>query len=102
MQTARIVLTSTDYKKLTDFCNNLIDVAKKAGVKHSGIIPLKTKKLVVPTRRGASGGGTETYQKFQLRIHKRIIDIKADDKILRKVIKVDVPTDIQMGIELKE
>lgn len=102
MQTARIVLTSTDYKKLTDFCNNLIDVAKKAGVKHSGIIPLKTKKLVVPTRRGPSGGGTETYQKFQLRIHKRIIDIKADDKILRKVIRVDVPSDIQMGIELKE
>ena len=102
MQTARIVLTSTDYKKLTDFCNNLIDVAKKAGVKHSGIIPLKTKKLVVPTRRGASGGGTETYQKFQLRIHKRIIDVKADDKILRKVIRVEVPSDIQMGIELKE
>ncbi len=102
MQTARIVLTSKDYTKLTDFCNNLIDVAKKAGVKHSGIIPLKTKKLVVPTRRGVSGGGTETYQKFQLRIHKRIIDVKADDKILRKVIRVDVPSDIQMGIELKE
>lgn len=102
MQTARIVLTSTDYKKLTDFCNNLIDVAKKTGVKHSGIIPLKTKKLVVPTRRGPSGGGTETYQKFQLRIHKRIIDVKADDKILRKVIRVEVPSDIQMGIELKE
>lgn len=102
MQTARLVLTSTDYKKLTDFCNNLIDVAKKAGVKHSGIIPLKTKKLVVPTRRGVSGGGTETYQKFQLRIHKRIIDVKADDKILRKVIRVEVPSDVQMSIELKE
>jgi small subunit ribosomal protein S10 len=102
MQTARIVLTSTDYEKLTDFFNNLIDVANRAGVKHSGIIPLKTKKLVVPTRRGVSGGGTETYQKFQLRIHKRIIDVKADDKILRKVIRVEVPSDIQMGIELKE
>lgn len=102
MQTARFVLTSTDYKKLTDFCNELLDVAKKTGVKHSGIIPLKTKKLLVPTRRGVSGGGTETYQKFQLRIHKRIIDIKADDKILRRVIKVEVPSDIQMSIELKE
>ncbi|MCK9293287.1 MAG: 30S ribosomal protein S10 [archaeon] len=101
MQTARIVVTSTDYKKLTDFCNEILDVAKKAGVKHSGIIPLKTKKLVVPTRRGASGGGTETYQKFQLRIHKRIIDVKADDKILRRVVRVDVPVDVHMGIELK-
>jgi small subunit ribosomal protein S10 len=101
MQTARIIITSTDYKKLTDFCNEIIDVAKKAGVKHSGIIPLKTKKLVVPTRRSMSGGGTNSYQKFQLRIHKRIIDVKADDKILRRVVRVDVPSDVQMGIELK-
>ncbi|MDD3178132.1 30S ribosomal protein S10 [bacterium] len=101
MQTARIVVTSTDYEKLTNFCEQVLDVAKKAGVKHSGIIPLKTKKLVVPTRRGPSGGGTETYQKFQLRIHKRIIDVKADDKILRKIVRVDVPSDVQMGIELK-
>jgi len=102
MQTARIIVTSTDYKKLTDFCSEIIDVAQKSGVKHSGIIPLKTKKLVVPTRRGTSGGGTETYQKWQLRIHKRIIDVKADDKILRRVVKVDVPSDVSMSIELKE
>ena len=101
MQVARIIVTGTDYTKITAFCNSILDVANKAGVKHSGAIPLKTKKLVVPTRRGMSGGGTETYQKFQLRIHKRIIDIKADDKILRRIIRVDVPTDIQMGIELK-
>jgi len=102
MQTARIILTSTDYKKLTDFCKEVVEVAKSSGVKHSGIIPLKTKKLVIPTRRCPCGGGTETYQKFQLRIHKRIIDVKADDKVLRRIMRVDVPSDIQMGIELKE
>lgn len=102
MQTARIIVTSTDYKKLDKFCKEIVDVAKKTGVKHSGVIPLKTKKLVVPTRRGPSAGGTETYQKFQLRIHKRIIDIKADDKMLRRIMRVDIPSEVQMGIELKE
>jgi len=102
MQTARIIVTSTDFKKLTDFCNEIIGVAQQSGVKHSGVIPLKTKKLVVSTRRGTGGGGTETYQKWQLRIHKRIIDVKADDKILRRVVKVDVPADVSMSIELKE
>ncbi|MFH0906115.1 MAG: 30S ribosomal protein S10 [archaeon] len=101
MQTARIIVSGTDFTKLTDFCNNIIDVAEKSGVKHSGIIPLKTKKLVIATRRGPSGGGTETYEKFQMRIHKRIIDLKADDKALRRIMKVDVPTDVHMGIELK-
>jgi small subunit ribosomal protein S10 len=101
MQTARVIITGTDYKKLTEFCEEIISVAKKSGAKHSGIIPLKTKKLVVPVRRGVSGGGTETYEKFQMRIHKRIIDIKADDKILRRIMRVDIPSDIQIGIELK-
>jgi small subunit ribosomal protein S10 len=101
MQTARVIITGTDYKKLTDFCNEIIDIARKNGAKHSGIIPLKTKKLVVPVRRGPCGGGTETYEKFQLRMHKRIIDISADDKILRRIMRVDVPTDVQISIELK-
>jgi len=101
MQTARVIVTGTDYKKVTDFCKEIIDVASKSGVKHTGVIPLKTKKLVVPLRRGASAGGTETYEKYQLRIHKRIIDIKADDKILRRIMRVDVPADLQIGIELK-
>ncbi|HNW05464.1 MAG TPA: 30S ribosomal protein S10 [archaeon] len=101
MQTARVIVTGTDYKKVTEFCKEIIDVASKSGVKHTGIIPLKTKKLVVPVRRGVSAGGTETYEKYQLRIHKRIIDIKADDKILRRIMRVDVPADLQIGIELK-
>jgi small subunit ribosomal protein S10 len=101
MQTARVIVTGTDYKKITDFCQEIIGVAKQSGVKHSGIIPLKTKKLVVPNRRGVSGGGTETYQTYQLRIHKRIIDVKADDKTLRRIMRIDVPTDVQIGIELK-
>jgi small subunit ribosomal protein S10 len=101
MQTARVIVTGTDYKKITGFCEEIISVAAKSGAKHSGIIPLKTKKLVVPVRRGPSGGGTETYEKFQMRVHKRIIDIKADDKTLRRIMRVDVPTEIKIGIELK-
>ncbi len=101
MQTARVIVNGTNYKVLTEFCNEVIDIAKKSGAKHSGIIPLKTKKLVIPVRRGASGGGTETYEKHQLRMHKRIIDINADDKILRRIMRIDVPSDVQISIELK-
>jgi small subunit ribosomal protein S10 len=101
MQTARIIVTGTDHKKVTAFCEDVLLVARKSGAKHSGIIPLKTKKLCVPVRRGMSGGGTETYEKYQLRVHKRIIDIKADDKTLRRIMRVDVPSDIQIGIELR-
>ncbi|MDD5162884.1 MAG: 30S ribosomal protein S10 [Candidatus ainarchaeum sp.] len=102
MQKARIKLTSPDFKQLTEICGQLLDVAEKTGVKHSGAIPLPTKKLVIPTRKAPCGGGTETYEKWQLRIHKRIIDIEADERTLRRIMRVEVPEAVHLEIELKE
>ncbi|MDD5148566.1 MAG: 30S ribosomal protein S10 [Candidatus ainarchaeum sp.] len=102
MQKARIKLTSPDFKQLTSICAQLLDVAEKTGVKHSGAIPLPTKKLVIPTRKAPCGGGTETYEKWQLRIHKRMIDIEADERTLRRIMRVEVPESVHLEIELKE
>ncbi|MFA5741516.1 MAG: 30S ribosomal protein S10, partial [Candidatus Izemoplasmatales bacterium] len=70
MQKARIKLSSTDYKMLEEICDRIIDVAERTGAKHSGKIPLPTKKLIIPTRKGPSGGGTESYEHWQMRVHK--------------------------------
>jgi ribosomal protein uS10 len=101
MQTARIKLTSTNYKTLEEIGNKIIDVAEKTGAKHSGKIPLPTKKLVVPTRKGPCGGGTESYEHWQMRIHKRIIDIQADERTLKRVLRVDIPDNVHLEIDLK-
>jgi len=102
MQKARIKLTSPDYKTLNDICEKILDIVKKTGVKHSGAIPLPTKKLVVPTRKGMSAGGTESYEKWEMRLHKRMIDIAADERTLRRVMRVEIPENVHVEIELKE
>ena len=102
MQKARIKLTSANYDQLTEICNKILDVAVRTGVKHSGAIPLPTKKLVVPTRKAPCGGGTESYERWQLRIHKRLIDIEADERTLRRVMRVEIPESVHVEIELKE
>ncbi len=102
MQKARIKLTSADYHKLTDVCTRIIDVAERTGVKHSGSIPLPTKKLIIPTRKSPCGGGTESYEHWQMRIHKRLIDIESDERTLRRIMRVEIPENVHMEIELKE
>lgn len=102
MQKARIKLSSPDYEKLTDICNQILDVADKTGVKHSGAIPLPTKRIVVATRKAPCGGGTESYEKWQLRVHKRIIDIQSDERTLKRLMRIEIPENIQMEIEFKE
>ncbi|HZX33956.1 MAG TPA: 30S ribosomal protein S10 [archaeon] len=102
MQTARIKLSSPDYGSIEEICGKIQEVAERTGAKHSGTIPLPTKKLVVPTRKGPCGGGTESYEKWQMRVHKRIIDIQADETTLRRVMRVEIPENVHVEIELKE
>ena len=102
MQKARLKLTSTDFLTLENVCKQIIEVAQRTGVKHSGIIPLPTKKLIVPTRKGPTGGGTESYERWQMRIHKRLIDIEADERTLRRIMRVEIPENVHLEIELKE
>jgi small subunit ribosomal protein S10 len=101
MQTARIRLSSTNYATLEDLCNRILDVAERTGAKHSGKIPLPTKKMLVPTRKGPCGGGTETYERWQMRVHKRLLDIQADERTLKRVMRVEIPEDVHLEIDLK-
>jgi len=93
---------SPDCKVLDDICKQILDVAERTGVKHSGAIPLPTRKLVIPTRKSPCGGGTESYEKWQMRIHKRLIDIEADERTLRRVMRVEIPEKVHVEIELKD
>jgi small subunit ribosomal protein S10 len=102
MQKARIKLTSPDYGEITEICDRIQEVANRTGVKHSGSIPLPTKKLIVPTRKSPCGGGTETYEKWQMRLHKRLIDIESDERTLRRIMRVEIPENVHVEIELKE
>ncbi len=101
MQKARIKLTSPDYTRLEEICGTIIELADRTGVKHSGGIPLPTKKLIVPTRKSPGGGGTESYDHWQMRIHKRLIDIESDERTLRRIMRVEIPENVHVEIELK-
>jgi small subunit ribosomal protein S10 len=101
MQTARIKLTSSNYETLEEICNKIIEVAERTGAKHSGKIALPTKKLVVPTRKSPCGGGTETYERWQMRLHKRLLDVQADERTLKRIMRVEIPEEIHLEIELK-
>jgi len=98
---ARIRLTSTDPKKLDEICNELKHIAERTGVKMAGPIPLPTKRLIVPTRKTPCGEGTHTWDKYQLRIHKRLIDISAEERVMRRIMRIKVPDEVFIEISLQ-
>jgi small subunit ribosomal protein S10 len=100
MQKARIKLASTDINKINQTCAYIKDVAEKTGVVMKGPIPLPTKKLKLTTRKGPCGNGTATWDRFEMRVHKRLIDIGIDERALRLVMKVPIPEGLNIEIEM--
>jgi small subunit ribosomal protein S10 len=100
MQKARIKLASVDITKLNQTCDYIKDISDKTGVDMRGPIPLPTKKLRITTRRSPCGDGSETFERFEMRIHKRLIDLGLDERALRLVMRVPIPEGLNIEIEM--
>jgi len=100
-QKARVSLTGTDAKKIEDVCNQIKMIAERTGTQISGPIPLPTKHLKVPCRKSPDGEGTETWDRWEMRIHKRLIELDAQDRALRQLMRIQVPDGVNIEIMLK-
>lgn len=99
-QIARVKLASTNLAKLNAVCEDIMGIGRKTGVKVRGPIPLPVKRLHLPVRKSPCGNGTETYERWELRLHKRIIDINADAKALKHLIRLN-PDDVHIEMVMK-
>ena len=99
-QPARVKLTSVNLPKWGGVCTEIMSIGKKAGVKVKGPIPLPVKRLNVVTRKSPCGSGTETYEKWEMKIHRRIIDITADDKAIRQLMRLKIPDNVYIELSL--
>ena len=102
MAKVRIKLKSMSIEKLNNICGQIKEIANKSGIQISGPIPLPTKKLKITTRKSPCGDGTATFDNFEMRIHSRVIDLPSDDRVLHAIMRLYVPRDVTIKIEMKE
>ncbi len=100
MQKARIKLSSIDISKVNQICGDIKNIADKTGVEIRGPIPLPTKKMKITTRRCPCGDGSATWERFEMRVHKRLIDLGLDERALRMVMRVPIPEGLNIEIEM--
>ena len=105
MEYARIKLAGRDYKKLDEICVQIKEIAEKYGASVRGPMPMPTKKLKVTTLKTPCGDGTghgnATWDRWEMRIHKRVIDIGSNERALRQVVRIPIPEDVKIDIELR-
>jgi small subunit ribosomal protein S10 len=102
MARVRIKLNSTNIEMLNSICESIKDIAKKSGINIIGPVPLPTQKLKITTRKSPCGNGTATFDRFEMRIHKRLIDLPANEKILHHIVRMQIPKSVNVKIEMKD
>ncbi len=101
VQRAEIRLWGTNVDNINHIVGEIRRIAQKAGVRIRGPIPLPTRRLIVPTLKLPHGEGSKKWDKWELRIHKRLIIIDADERVMRQIMRVRVPEDVYIEIRLR-
>jgi small subunit ribosomal protein S10 len=101
-QQARISIIGTDPQKVDGVCKQIREISERTGVDMHGPIPLPTRRLVVPVRKSPDGEGSETCDHWEMRVHKRLIDLDAsEDRALRQLMRIQVPDGVHIEIRLR-
>ena len=102
MAMVRVKLSSIDIDALNDITGTINDLAKGAGIAVRGPVPLPNKILKVTTRKSPCGDGTATFDRFEMRVHRRLIDIPTNEKVLHSIMRLQIPRSVNIKIEMKD
>ncbi len=97
----KIRVVSTDLRKLEEYCRQVKETMEAAGRRVKGPIPLPTKRLIIPVRRSPCGQGSETWDKWELRIHRRLLEVDVvDPKIFARITRIRPPEGVYVDIKI--
>jgi len=102
MQKARVRLRSTDQEKVQNLADEILEIGEEYDADVSGPVPLPTDKLEIPTRKAPDGEGASTFERYEMHVHKRLIDLTESERALRQVMRVHVPEGVDIEVELIE
>jgi small subunit ribosomal protein S10 len=100
MAIAVIKLVSTKAKDVDTVAKQIKEVVTSINVKCRGPVPLPTHIISQTTRKTPAADGSHTYEKWQMRFHKRLITIDGSEQALRQIMRIPVPDTVQIEISL--
>ena len=99
-ETLRIKLKSYDHTLVDVAAEKIVEAAKRQGVAVSGPIPLPTEKEIVTILR-AVHKYKDSREQFELRTHKRLIDIlKPSQKVVDALMSIELPAGVEIEVKL--
>ena len=99
-QKIRIKLKAYEHNLIDQSSERIVETAKRTGAKVSGPIPLPTEKEIVTILR-APHKYKDSREQFEMRTHKRLIDIhNPNPRTVDVMMKLDLPAGVEIEIKL--
>merc|ERR1712059_31834 len=98
----RITLTSRNVKSLEKVCGALIRGAKEKELKVKGPVRMPTKILRITTRKTPCGEGSKTWDRYQMRIHKRLIDLHSSSEIVKQITSISIEPGVTVEVTIAD
>jgi len=98
----RITLTSRNVKNVERVCAELIKGAIKKKLRYAGPVRMPTKTLKLTTRKTPCGEGSKTWDRYQMRIHKRLIDLHSPSEIVRQITSINIDPDVEVEVTISD
>ncbi|KAI9257902.1 40S ribosomal protein S20 [Sporodiniella umbellata] len=96
----RITLTSRNVKNLEKVSADLVQRAKDKQLKVKGPVRLPTKTLRITTRKSPCGNGSETFDKYEMKIYKRLIDLHSPSEIVKQITSISIEPGVEVEVTI--
>jgi len=97
----RITLSSKNVKSLEKVCADLIKGAKDQKLlKVKGPVRLPTKVLKITTRKSPCGEGSKTWDRFEMRVHKRLIDLYSPSEVVKQITSISIEPGVDVEVTI--
>uniref|UniRef100_A0A8C9I8V3 Small ribosomal subunit protein uS10 n=1 Tax=Piliocolobus tephrosceles TaxID=591936 RepID=A0A8C9I8V3_9PRIM len=83
-------------------CADLIRGAKEKNLKVKGPVRMPTKTLRITTRKTPCGEGSKTWDRFQMRIHKRLIDLHSPSEIVKQITSISIEPGVEVEVTIAD
>merc|ERR1712141_962289 len=89
-------ITNRNAKAIEKVTGEIIRKAKELKEREDADITVRgpkrmpTKVLRITTRKSPCGNGTNTFDKYEMRIHKRVIDFNCTRQDLQQITKIEI------------
>ena len=98
-ETLRVRLKSYDHFLIDQAAEKIVETAKRNGATVSGPSPLPTEKEIITILR-AVHKYKDSREQFELRTHKRLIDIiKPSTKTVEALMSLELPAGVEIDIK---